>query len=163
MKASIISMIIVLLLMIVVPLVFMGNDNLVRQMGFGAGGSSKKVDLKAIAPKNLTNVVTNEKVEIYKWRDQYGVVQFSNKPPEANNNPELIVLSPNTNIIKAIEIPKEEKKEEKTAAPTGGVSNPYTPGGIKELIEQTAGLQKLMDGRNADQQKSLEKMFKQKK
>ena len=161
MKSTIISMIIVLILMIVVPLVLFGNNDLARQLGFGGGKSSKKVDLKAKAPKNLTSVVTNEKVEVYKWRDKHGVLQFSNKPPEAGSDSELMVLSPNTNIIDAVKIPEKEEKEEKP--PASSSKNPYTPGNMKKLIKKTADLKKLMDDHNTDQQEALDKIIKPKK
>jgi hypothetical protein len=159
MKSTIISMIIVLVLLIVVPLVFLGDNDFAEQLGFKM--SSERAELNAKTPKNITNVVTDKEVEVYKWVDDYEVTQFSHSPPMMGGEWELIVLKPDTNVIDAIKIPEEEEKKPERPQ-VFSVGSPYTPDGLKDLIEQSEGIQDLVDSRQEQQQKALEEMFKQK-
>ena len=156
MKSTIISMIIVLCVLAIIPTFLIGDKSVLARFGLdvfdGSGGAPK-------VPKNITNVTTDEKVQVYKWRDEYGVMQFTNTPPPETSQAEMVELTPNTNIVKAIEIP-EEKPEQVSGGPkVMTVGNPYTPGGMKDLLETTSSLSEQMNQKQMEQQQLMEQIM----
>ena len=123
MKSTIISMLIVLCILVAAPLVMFGDSGLLARYGIDIFGEP---DLRAKAPKNITNVTTDKRVEVYKWRDQYGVMQFTNTPPP-NQSAELVELVPNTNIVKAVEVPVEEPEAERSRPKVMSTGSPTSP------------------------------------
>ncbi len=119
---------------------------------FNGGGVSEFAKLKAKAPKGLSNVVTDEKVQVYKWRDKNGVMQFSNTPPPNSIKGEKVELNPNSNIVQAVKIKKKEtvKKEASTKAPS-----PYSVKGMKKVMDDARGVEDLLKNRHENQQKRL--------
>jgi hypothetical protein len=91
MKSTIISMIIVLMVMVALPIIFLGDGNYAQKLGFGGSGGGGK---PARLPSNVQTVVTDKKVEVYSWTDANGIKQFSNTPPPEGGASEKIVLSP---------------------------------------------------------------------
>jgi hypothetical protein len=153
MKSTIITMFIVLILMIAVPMFLLSDDDFAQKFGFGGGS------VDANAPKNIKKVVTDERVEVYKWEDEYGVMQFSNKPPFEGGDSEMIVLTPDINVIDAIKIPEKEQEE---AARPGVISlgSPYSPDGMKKMIDDSKEVTETLDQRQAEQEKVLQDLFK---
>ncbi len=115
-------------------------------------------DEHAKAPKNLTSVTTDEKVQVYKWRDQYGVMQFTNTPPPQTRQAELIELTPNTNIVKSVEVPEEEP-EQKPGGPSVMMTGTRTPGGMKDLLDTTSSLATDMNQKQIDQQQLMDQIM----
>ena len=105
------------------------------------------------------NVTTDEKVQVYKWRDEYGVMQFTNTPPPETSQAEMVELTPNTNIVKAIEIPAEEPEQVNSGPKVMTVGNPYTPGGMKDLLETTSSLSEQMNQKQMEQQQLMEQIM----
>ncbi len=111
-------------------------------------------------PKNLTSVVTDKEVTYYQWVDENGQVHYSNAKP-TGQAAEMKKLSPDTNVVQAVKVP--EKAEDSSA---GGVLslgggkkeksgedepfNPYSPEGVKKLIEQAQDAAKMMEKRNKE-------------
>ncbi|MBT8130009.1 MAG: DUF4124 domain-containing protein [Gammaproteobacteria bacterium] len=155
MKSTIISMIIVLCVMATVPMLLFSDNDLLARFGlniFGGPGEPK-------VPKNLTNVTTDQKVQVYKWRDEHGVMQFTNTPPPETSQAELVELTPNTNIVKAIEVPEDEPEQAGGGPRVMSVGNPYTPGGMKELVDTTSSLAESMNQKQLEQQKLMEQIM----
>lgn len=161
MKSTIISMFIVLIVMITLPMILFGNGDLAQKFGFGSGGAGETIeDLRDKAPKNMRAVVTDEKVEVYKWVDEYGVTQFSSRPPAMVSEAQKIVLSPEINVISAIKVP--EKEPEAAAGPqVHSLSSPYSPGGMKKILDEATGMQEKLDQRRLEQDKALQGLFPQ--
>lgn len=161
MKSTIISMFIVLIVMITVPMFLFGDGDFAQKFGFGGGNGNVTEDLRDKAPKNIKAVVTDKKVEIYKWVDEHGVTQFSNTPPFEGGESEKIVLSPDTNVIDAIKIPEKEQKE--AGGPTVfSLASPYSPGGMKKMIDDSQDIKEKLNQRQAEQDKMLQDLLKQK-
>ena len=157
MKSTIISMLIILVVMIAVPMVMFGEGDLAKKLGFG--GSNLIEDLRAKAPKNIKPAVTDKRVEVYKWIDEHGVTQFSNTPPPEGGQSEKLVLSPDTNVMDAVKIP--EKESQTASGPqVFQIGNPYSPGGMKDVVDSAKGMQDMVDQRKADQDKMIKDMFK---
>jgi hypothetical protein len=156
MKATIISMIIVLGVLAIIPTLLMGDRGLVARLGLDLFTAEEQAPQP---PKNLTNVTTNEKVQVYKWRDEHGVMQFTSTPPVEVQEVELVELAPNTNIVKAIEVPEDEPEARRSGPRVVTVGNPYTPGGMKDLLDTSSGLAEDMSQRQKEQQQLMNQIL----
>lgn len=158
MKSTIVSMLIVLVVLAVVPMIFMGDNDLMSGF-FGSGDGKESIaSLKAKAPKNLSNVTTDKKVKVYKWVDENGVMQFSQTPPDLGGEHESMTLKPDTNLMKAFKAPEQE--EQQAMAPkVFKTRSPYTPGGMKDMLNQTSDITDKLNQQQADQQKMLQEIM----
>jgi len=153
MKLKILSMLVTLGMLSVVPLIYMGKFDPLSFFDSGFSiGASEFDKLKAKAPKNISNVVTDEKVQVYKWRDEHGVMQFSSTPPATAGHAEQVVLDPNSNLVMAVKVPKKEPPEEvaKTESP-----NPYSIKGMKKVMDDARGVESILQKRHEEQQKMM--------
>jgi hypothetical protein len=152
MKFKIIMMLVALVGLAVTPMIMTGKFD---PMAFFGGDLSEFEKLKAKAPKGFSSAVTNEKVQVYKWRDKNGVMQFSNTPPPNSIKGEMVELNPNSNIIQAIKIEKKEtvKKEASIKAPS-----PYSVKGMKKVMDDARGVEDLLKNRHENQQKILKNL-----
>ena len=152
MKLKIISMLITLVVLSVMPMIYMGKFDPLSFFDAGPNeDNSAFAKLKEQAPKGLSSVVTDEKVEVYKWRDENGVMQFSNMPP-TEGKAEQVVLDPNSNVIQAIKVPVKETLKE---APKADAPSPYSMKGMKKVMDDAKGIEALLQKRHEDQQKMM--------
>jgi len=153
MKFKIFTMLVILGILSVMPMIYMGKFD---PMAFFDSGLSKGVsefkNLKTKAPKSLSSIGADKKVQVYKWRDENGVLQFSNTPPPTGGDAEKIELNPNKNIVQAVKIP--EKEEPKEAAKTESLS-PYSVKGMKKVMNDAKGVESLLQKRHEEQQKMM--------
>ncbi len=151
MKSTIISMLVVLVLLVTLPMIFLGDHNIAgRFLDFGKP-AAKGV---ALPDAGIKTVTTDSVVQMYKWRDANGIMQFSNILP-AHGEAELIQLTPNLSTIEAVKVPKKATTTATvTASPELG--NPYTPGGMKQMVEQANALKGMMNQKQVEQQKVLD-------
>jgi hypothetical protein len=107
-------------------------------------------------PTNIRTVTTDKTVQMYKWRDASGVMQFSSTPPP-DGNAQIMQLTPNLSTMQAV---KPRPEEEIASAPAASPmpASPYTPGGMKKLMDQAGAVKQLMEQQQAQQQKSLEQI-----
>ena len=153
MKFKIFTMLVTLGVLSVVPMIYMGKFD---PMAFFDSGLSKGVSefkaLKASVPGSLSNVVPDKKVQVYKWRDKNGIMQFSNTPPPNVTNAESVSVDPNHNLVKAINIPEKEESEKvaKTESPS-----PYSVKGMKKVMNDAKGVEELLQKRHEEQQKMM--------
>lgn len=154
MKLKILSMLVILGIMSVTPMIYSGKFDPMSfiSSGLNGGGLSDIEKLKAAAPKNLSSVVTDKKVQVYKWRDKNGVMQFSNTPPASGADAEQVELNPNSNIVQAVKVPEKEVAVE--AAETSAPS-PYSVKGMKKAVDDARGVEELLQKRHEEQQKML--------
>jgi hypothetical protein len=152
MKFKIIMMLVVLVGIAITPMIMKGEFD---PMSFFGGGLSEFEKLKAKAPKGLSSVVTDEKIQVYKWRDKNGVMQFSNTPPPNSIKGEKVELNPNSNIIQAIKVENKEtvKKEASIKAPS-----PYSVKGMKKVMDDARGVEDLLKNRHENQQEMLKNL-----
>lgn len=155
MKATIISMIIVLCVLALIPTLLIGDKTFLASFNLDALFGKDQPG----TPKNITNVTTDQKVQVYKWRDEHGVMQFTNTPPPASRQAEIVELAPNTNIVKAIEIPEEEPEKKRSGPSVVTVGNPYTPGGMKDLLDTTSTLAEDMGQKQMEQQQLMNQIL----
>lgn len=156
MKSTIISMVIVLCVLAIIPALLIGDKSLLDRFGLSLFGSAGE-ELKT--PENLTSVTTNVKVQVYRWRDEHGVMQFTSTPPDTQQA-EIVELSPNTNIIQAVEVPAEEATEEKRGGPrVMTLGNPYSPGGMRDLLDSTSTMAEDMAVKQQEQQQLMDQIL----
>jgi hypothetical protein len=71
----------------------------------------------------------------------------------------LIELTPNTNIVKAVEV-REEEPEQKPGGPSVMMTgSPRTPGGMKDLLDTTSSLATDMNQKQMEQQQLMEQIM----
>lgn len=140
--------------MSVTPMIYTGKFNPMEFLGSGfSGGSSKLESLQAKAPKNLTSVVTDEKVQVYKWRDKNGVMQFGNTPPPSVRNAQLVELNPNSNIVKAVKVPVVEEKP--VASSAVEQPSPYSVKDMKKVMDDAKGIEQMLQQSHDQRSKML--------
>ncbi len=160
MKMTIISMLIVLGLMVAVPMFVMNDDELMSDLfGAGGGGDGKEsiASLKKKAPKNISNVSVKEEVQMYKWVDEYGVVQFSQTPPPDGGASQEMTLKPELNTMVAPYMPAQPQEEQKSAGFTPG--NPYSPKKMKEMLQQTKDLKEQLNSQMQERDDAVQQMM----
>lgn len=153
MKFKIFSLILTLTIISVMPLIYMGKFDPVGMIDSAFDtAKSEAGSLRDKVPSNITSVVTDKKVQVYKWRDANGVMQFSNTPPP-DSTAEQVSLDPNTNLMQAVKV-EEKKPEQAQVVQAPGVS-PYSPKQMKKVLEDAKGVEALLQQRHEDQQKML--------
>lgn len=145
-------MIIVLCLLAIIPMFLFGDGSVLTGFGLDVFSGS---DEHSKAPKNVTSVTTDEKVQVYKWRDQYGVMQFTNTPPLQNQQFEIVELTPNTNIVKAVVVPEEEPEQKPGGPAVMMTGNPSASIGMKDLLDTTSSLAADMNQEQLEQQQQI--------
>lgn len=95
---------------------------------------------------------------VYKWQDAQGIWQFSSTPPPQGTGYTVQTYDPNANQIQAVEASKgittpAQQKNQETPKPT----DVYSPGGVKQLIENAQQLQQTLNERNQQQQQLLQR------
>lgn len=151
MKFKILSMLLTLTVISVMPLIYMGKFDPASFIDAAFSNvDSEMSNLKEKAPKNIGTVVSDEKVQVYKWRDENGVMQFSNTAP-INSVAEQIVLDPDNNLMQAVKVPvKVTAKEETVVAPS-----PYSVKGMEKVMNDAKGIEELLQKRHEEQQKMM--------
>jgi hypothetical protein len=154
MKLKIISMLIILGILSVTPMIYTGKFNPMEFLGSGfSSGASELEKLKAKAPRNLTSVVTDEKVQVYKWPDKNGVMQFSSTPPPGVSNVSQVELNPNSNVVEAVKVPV---KVESVAAPAElAQPGPYSVKGMKKVMEDARDVEQMLQQSHEQRSKAL--------
>ncbi len=116
--------------------------------------SVDSIDIKPL--KKLANAVTDEKVQVYKWRDENGVMQFSNSPPSTDIHAEQVVVDTRSNVVQAVKVPvvvEEKKPEPVVKAPS--TPTPYSAKGMKKVMDDARGVEEMLQKRHEEQQKML--------
>ena len=150
MKLKILSMLITLAVLAVMPMIYMGKFDPVSIVNSAvSSGATEFSTLKAQVPANLGNAITDEKIQVYKWRDKNGVMQFSGAPPATVSNAEQVMLDPDSNLVQAVKMP--EKAQAKTAETES--RNPYSMKGMKKVMDDARGVEGLLQKRHEEQQK----------
>jgi hypothetical protein len=150
-------MLITLGVLSVIPLIIMGKfDPMAFFDSSLSKGASEFSKLEARAPKNLSSVVTDKKVQVYKWRDEKGVMQFSNVAPPTDRNAERVELDPDSNLMQAVKVPEKtpEKAAPKKVTQTK-LPNLYSVKGAKKLMDKTRDVEELLKQRHEQQQEAI--------
>ena len=159
MKITLLAKLVLLVLMMAIPVWFFGSGVFTRD--FSSGESDSIEELKEKTPRNVKTVVTDKEVEVYKWLDEYGVTQFSETAPADGVAVELMVLSPDTNVMDALKVPEEEDKAVQKPNVIS-LGNPYSPEGMKDMINDSLQIQEQITKQQAEQEKMMNEMFNKK-
>ena len=173
MKMSIFGMLVLLIALTVGPLIyFNGGADFLSGMTKTKPAGLPDINRDVVyAP-----VTTDEKVTVYKWKDENGVWQFGSiVPPGIEAQP--MTLQPNVNVMKPVDVPeakedrrgtglvsigkerqfssvkdgKDKDDKEEFGISEESLENPYAPESISELLKTTKGLQGMFNNRQSSQ------------
>ena len=152
MKFKIITMLLSLCSVPIAVMFYMGNFDPMKYLD-----SDLKFDfdfswLSEKVPSDISDVVTREKVQVYKWRDKEGVMQFSNEPPPNDVDVQQIELDPNSNVLEAVKAPVKEESKAKVKA---DVSNPHSVKGMGKVLDDAKGVEEMLQKRQEEQEKMI--------
>ena len=154
MKLKIVSMLITLAVLAVIPMIYMGKFEPLALLDSGIqSGVSEFNKLKANAPKSLGDVVGDDNVQVYKWRDKHGVMQFSHLPPTSGGVAEMVELNPNRNVVQAVKIPQVEERPKAVAKIE--TPSPYSIKSANKVLQDAKGIEAMLQKRHEEQQKML--------
>jgi hypothetical protein len=95
---------------------------------------------------------------IYKWTDGEGNLQFSNSPPPEGIEYTVKDYDPDLNVIQAVKVEPDipaiilDSEPKKQVTSMEDVGNPYSPGKIDKLFEDTKNIEKLLNQRLNNQE-----------
>lgn len=147
---------IILAVLLSVPYFMMGGS-----LPDWAAGLLKSQPAKPALPENIAPVVTDQEVNYYTWVDEHGQTHYSSTPPE-DRSAEMKTLRPDTNIVQAVKVPKQEDesggglfslgsgKDGKSADGDDEAFNPYSPEGVKKMVEKAQEAKAQLEKRNAE-------------
>jgi hypothetical protein len=99
---------------------------------------------------------------IYQWHDGEGNIQFTTEPPPEGIDYQVRQFDPDANVIQSVKVPARETpagsagaEAGKTAEPAPEDSNPYSPEGIKKMIEDAKNVEKLLQQRFQNQESAI--------
>ena len=93
----------------------------------------------------------------FKWKAPDGQTHFGDKPSIDAQNIEVIRGQDlRGNTVAATKIPEPEPEKEQQATNSGsGIPNPYSPKGVKEMMDKAKNVEKLMQDRVEQQEKMM--------
>ena len=62
-------------------------------------------------------------------------------------------------MIKAVEVPEEEPEQKRSGPAVMKTGNPYTPGGMKDLLDTTSSLAEDMSQKQMEQQQFIDQIM----
>ncbi|MCW9013447.1 MAG: DUF4124 domain-containing protein [Gammaproteobacteria bacterium] len=157
-----------LLFKMLLPLLIIGGGYAYLLGGGAMGGFDLKSFLQPKEDRSkgiegLGNAVTDKNVTVYQWVDEHGQKHFSSTPPVGQAQVDTVKLSPDANVVKAIRVPEEEEEAKRGSQVTSVRKNPYSPEGVRDLMQDTKDVSNMMNERAAEQQKILDSLMQQSK
>lgn len=152
MKKLFFKIVILVAVMLAVPYYLLGGGSLPDFMKGMTQEAPKK-------PMNISNAVTDQDVTVYKWVDDQGRTHFSSTPPTGQET-ETMQLRADANVVQAVKTLDDEEEEAsagsvlslgKAASEGEGLPNPYSPEGVKQLIEDAQKVKEMLDQRYQQQ------------
>lgn len=147
-----------LVLAILLPFTILKNDQGKPMMSFSGFSLPELSDLSSGSSLKPSIDVIGGKDIFYKWYDADGNLQFTTELPPDGVEYTVKGYDPNTNVIQAVKLPKEEVA---TDEPVIGTSeeqpelNSYDPQSIQKLMEETRNIEKLLNQRFENQNSAL--------
>lgn len=99
---------------------------------------------------------------IYKWRDASGGIHFGERPPAGALEVQALNSSDfdRVNVVAPTKIPEPEEvvAEQENDSSESVMPNPYSPEGVKEIMDQAKDVKKQMEERMQQQQDLLKEI-----
>jgi len=141
-------------MLITLGIILFASQYMLKNMGGIPGFNNGATSDVTEGIKDMGNAVLDKDVTVYQWTDSAGVTHYGGTPPAGQGQYEKKTIHSNTNVMQAQKIAEEE--EEKIQRPrVATVGSVYSPEGVKDLMDDTKGLQEQMNQRTADQEKLL--------
>jgi hypothetical protein len=147
-----------LVLAMLLPFTILKNDQGKPMMSFSSFSLPELPDFSSGSTLKPSSSVIGGKDIFYKWYDADGNVQFTTEPPPDGVEYTVKGYDPNTNVIQAVKLPKEEVTVDEPAIGTFELQpelNSYDPQSIQKLMEDTRNIEKLLNQRFENQNSAL--------
>ena len=97
---------------------------------------------------------------VYQWYDGDGNIQFTTDPPPQGVDFEVRSFDPDANVIKSVELPRENQAvtgegAETASADPSDIGNPYSGENLRKLFEDARNVEKLLERRFQNQESQL--------
>ncbi len=161
MKLFVKLMLATLVLAILLPFTILKNDQGKPLMSLKGFSLPDLPSFKTTTSLTPASVKAGGKDIFYKWYDSEGNVQFTTEPPADGIEYTVKGYDPNTNVIKAVEVPKEEVARQDPVVISDGSAegqqelNPYDSESIQKLMVETKAIEKLLNQRFENQNSAL--------
>ena len=162
MKLFVKLMLALLVLAVLLPFTILKDQNGNTLMSFSDLGLPD-FSMPSMPKANLGSSSSTQRDIFYQWKDASGTVQFTTQPPPEGVEYEIKKYNPNSNVIKAVEVPEpeEEKPEGEAGAVAQGdqpsiqIGSPYNPDDIKKLIDDAQSIEQKLQQRYEDNRSAL--------
>lgn len=153
MKFKIFNLLVIMAMLAVMPMIYMGKLDPLALLD-SASDLPDLDDLRVETPASLKDMVPDEKVQVYRWRDENGVMQYSNMPPAAIQA-EQVEVDTSSNLMQAVKV-KKSAQEKKVVAES--IPSPYSPNDMKKAMQDARDVERLLQERHEQQQQTLDKL-----
>ena len=160
MKLFVKLLIVILIIGVLLPFTILKGEDGKPLMSFGNINMPdiSLPDLPKSSGNNSSKSSTGKDL-IYKWTDSEGNIQFSTSPPPEGIKYTVKGYDPNTNLIQAVELPKEDSEDssndsesKKSPSPPDGIGSVYSPEAVEKLFEDAKNVEKLLNERFKNQE-----------
>lgn len=94
-------------------------------------------------------------VSVYKWQDSDGNWHFDDKPQEGFAAEQVVIEVDN---VLEMEMPKMPEPEPASSESDFELGSPYSPGAVKDLMDNARGVEGRLEEREAQQQQALDNL-----
>ena len=110
--------------------------------------------------KTAKSAVEGEPEKLFfKWKSPDGQTHFGDKPsPDALNIEVIRGKDLRGNTVAATKIPEPEPEKEQASNSGSSMPNPYSPEGVKEIMDKAKNVEKLMQDRAEQQEKMMREL-----
>ena len=89
---------------------------------------------------------------VYKWRDSDGRMHYTSDPPPQGVQSEMLSIRPDTNVVPAVKPPQPSKQVTKPKTQKDPVGSVYSPGNIRQLIDDARNVENVLNDRATELQ-----------
>ena len=107
----------------------------------------------------LGNAVVQKDVTVYQWVDSNGQTHYGSTPPTGQGEYSKKEIKANTNLMNAFKTPQKEEEEKKDRSRVSTIGSIYSPGGMKNMMDNTKDASKEMSDRMAKQEEMLNELM----
>jgi hypothetical protein len=126
-----------------------------------ADGRGPSISLPGMPDLNMQRVqelVPSSKTRVYKWVDENGVLNYSQEPPPANVEGQVVEVDANVNIIQSTPVPAPESDQAQGRPRSIFIGEGGTGAEEKTPVEKAQEVKELLEARDREQKKILDSL-----
>lgn len=124
--------------------------------GGGGSGISLPITLPDIGIQGVQKLVPSSKTRVYKWVDERGVLNYSQEPPPANLEGQVVEVDGNINIIQSTPVPPADADHSPSRPRSTLIGEAGAFDAEKTPIEKAQEVKALLEARDREQKKILD-------